>query len=162
MQIKPVISLGEILTFAGLVFASFSVLLNFYQTRRNTITSRAHFTLELYKTYLFESPDLTEIYYQIEYGTFRYKADFHGSPTEKSLDKLLGLFDMIATLQTAGVLAYQDLRIFEYEFVTLYRDKNLQEYLSFIDSLSRSKKIVGPKFLAFRMAAEKFSLRKSL
>jgi len=66
------------------------------------------------------------MFYKLEYGNFVYnEVDFHGSPEEIKLDKLLRYFERIAALYEMGVLSLEDLALVEYEFL---RDQSKSSY----------------------------------
>ena len=119
------------------------------QTRNSAIQKRSEYVIDLYNTFV-NDKDMIEIYYKLEYSEFRYDVNFHGSETEKQLDKLLGHFSNIGRLYYLRILTREDLKFLDYEFLVIYQNKNIQAYLHFLDSWFEARKINDQKFQYFR------------
>lgn len=121
--------------------------------KKSNLQKRSEYVANLYNTYI-NDKDMFDIYYKIEYGEFEYNGDFAQSTTERQVDKLLGHFSDIGRLFQLGILTKEDMKFFEYEFLVIYNDKGIQNYLSFLDRWLKSRKIKTPKFEYFRSTAK--------
>jgi len=123
------------------------------QSRAAAIQKRSEYVIDLYNTFI-NDKDMIDIYYKLEYSEFRYDVNFHGSEMEKQLDKLLGHFSNIGRLYNLGILAREDLKFLEYEFLVIYQNKNIQAYLKFLDGWFKVRQINDKKFDYFRMTGK--------
>jgi hypothetical protein len=123
------------------------------QTRKSAIQKRSEYVIDLYNTFT-NDKDMVKIYYKLEYSEFRYDDNFHGSQTEKQLDKLLGHFSNIGRLFNLGILTREDLKFLEYEFLVIYQNENIQEYLKFLDGWFKLRQINDKKFEYFRLTGQ--------
>jgi hypothetical protein len=123
------------------------------QTKNSAIQKRSEYIIDLYNTFV-NDEDMMKIYYELEYSEFNYDASFHGSETEKQLDKLLGHFSNVGRLYNLGILTREDLNFLEYEFLVIYQNKNIQAYLAFLDNWFKRRKINDQKFQYFRLTAQ--------
>jgi hypothetical protein len=98
---------------ASACFAAVGLLLNFYQSRRTNAQARAALVAECLKSFSGDEA-IQRAFYSIEYSEFRYAADFHGSDSERDIDKLLRHFSNIALAWKAGLLGTHDLRPIQY------------------------------------------------
>ena len=119
------------------------------QTKKSAIQKRSEYIIDLYDTFV-DDTEMIDIYYKLEYSTFTYDKNFHGSETEKKLDKLLGHFSNIGRLYCSGILTREDLKFLEYEFLVIYQNENIKAYLTFLDEWFKAKKIKDKKFDYFR------------
>jgi len=137
--------LAELLTIISISLAALGLFANYYQIRKANIQKRAEYIVKLYNDFVNDT-DMIDIYYQLEYSDFEYNDEFHGSETEKNLDKLLGHFSNIGRLYFMGILKKKDLKFLEYEFLIIYQNRNIQNYLKFLDNLFKSREINDEKF----------------
>ena len=93
---------------------------------------------------------MMDIYYKLEYSDFKYDVSFHGSETEKKLDKLLGHLSNVGRLYYSNILTRDDLKFLEYEFLVVYQNKNIKAYLTFLDNWFKVRQIKDQKFDYFR------------
>jgi hypothetical protein len=154
MTFKNEISVGDLLTLAGLLIASIVLFLTWLSMRRHNRQKRAEFLIDLYNQYMADS-DIMSIYYEIEYGQFEYNESFHQSESEKKLDKLLGIFENIAKLWEMDNITLEDVRIIAYEYIVVYQDHAVQEYLGFLDNWFRDRSIKVTPYAAFRRLGAK-------
>ena len=148
-----VIELSEMLTIASILLAVLGLFANFLQIRRGNTQKRAEYIVQLYNEFV-NDRDMMEIYYKLEYSKFNYGQNFHGSETEKQLDKLLGHFSNIGRLHFMGVIRRQDLKFLEYEFLVIYQNSNIESYLAFLDEWFETRGIDDQKFEYFRKTAQ--------
>jgi hypothetical protein len=146
-MIQTIANIATALTFGA---AAWQLWESNKQTKKSAIQKRSEYVLDLYNAFV-NDKDMIEIYYKLEYSEFRYDGNFHGSETEKQLDKLLGHFSNIGRLYSLEILTRGDLKFLEYEFLVIYQNKNIQAYLNFLDSWFKARKINDQKFQYFRM-----------
>lgn len=91
-----------------------------------------------------------DIYYKIEYGKFDYNEEFHESSEEKRLDKLLGFFENIAKLYIMKNITLDDLRYFAYEFLVIYQDNSVKQYIRFLEQWFSRRGIKIKPYEAFQ------------
>lgn len=91
---------------------------------------------------MFSDPDIGNAYYQIEYNEFTYDSEFHGFENERLIDRLLSFVDLVCELYNQKVITEREMSFFHYEFIRIYKNKNVQAYLKF---LKKFYKKVGSK-----------------
>lgn len=74
--------------------------------------------------------------------------------TLKKLNKLLGHFSNIGRLYHSNILTLDDLKFLEYEFLIIYQNANIKEYLSFLDNWFQERQINDKKFEWFRQTGQ--------
>ena len=130
------------------------------QTKKGAIQKRSEYIIDLFNTFINDS-QMIDIYYKIEYGTFYYNESFHGSQDERNLDKLLGHFTNVGRLYSANILKKKDLSFLQYEFIIIYENESVCEYLDFLDDWFEMRGIKKKKFEHFRSTAEKLISKNS-
>lgn len=135
-------------------FAAFGLLLTAYQISRS-VKERRIDRVDRVRQAIFGDHDVSEIYYLLEYGKFTYNDDFHGSDTEKKMDKLLCLFDTLAKQVNMGLLKLEDIDLLAYEYLVIYQNEDVQSYLKFLDSWLDVKGMKRPQFEAFRQVGKR-------
>ena len=149
--IQTIANVATALTFGALVWQLWE---SNKQIKKSAIQKRSEYVIDLYSTFV-QDRDMIEIYYKIEYSKFIYdNGAFHGSETEKQLDKLLGHFTIIGRLYNLGILTREDMNFVKYEFLVIYQNQNIQAYLSFLDRYLKSQQINNKKFEDFRIAGQ--------
>jgi hypothetical protein len=151
MTIKPDISLGDIIAAASFLIAALGLFLTLFQLRRDSVRKRAEFIVSVFNQCVTDR-ETADIFYMIEYGKFEYSSDFHGTKQERHLDRLLFYFEKIAALYHMGVVTRKDLELVRYEFVRVYGNSNVQEYLKTLDELA-PRLGAGGTFRQFREVA---------
>jgi hypothetical protein len=94
---KSEITIGDIIQIFVWVAAVIGLIFNYLQMRTNNRQKTAEHIISLNNQFASDK-DMTDIYYEIEYGKFKYDAAFHESERETKLDKLLDLYESIAKL----------------------------------------------------------------
>ena len=148
------ITLGEILTIFSVLVAAIGLFLTFLQMRRADRQKRAEFVINMCNQYLSDS-DMMSIHYEIEYDTFEYTENFHQSPKEKQLDKLLLFFDNIAKLWQMRGITLKDVQIVAYHYLMVYQNKGVKEYLKFLDKWFKRRGVKFAQYAAFRELGKK-------
>ncbi len=84
-----------------------------------------------------DDEDMQAIYYKIECSRFDYnQPEFHDSPEEKQLDKLLMHLSTAALSWRAGLLRTEDLSPLQYLVRRVTRDPGGTAYLNFVSEWS--------------------------
>src|ERR1041385_6053013 len=109
------ISIGDLIQFVALLIASLGLFLNLIQLKIANRQKRAEYIINLYNQSALDK-DVLDIYYKIEYGEFRYDHEFHRSPEEIKLDKLIDMYDNIAKLYRLGNFTLRDLSYVAYRY----------------------------------------------
>jgi hypothetical protein len=131
LQFQKTISIADIINALLLLAAVIGIFLTYRQTRHTYRTQKATFFKDLYSI-MFSDPNIRKAYYQIEYDNFIYDSSFHGSKNEQRIDRLLSFADLVCYLYGQKMLTEYEMSFFKYEFVRMYTDKNMQEYLTFL------------------------------
>jgi hypothetical protein len=64
---------------------------------------------------MYSDSDVTQGYYLVDHGEFKYSERFHRSEEEKSIDRLLTFVDLICYLRRQDLITESEIRYFEYE-----------------------------------------------
>ena len=143
------ISIGDLIQFVALLIASLGLFLNLIQLKIANRQKRAEYIINLYNQSALDK-DVLDIYYKIEYGEFRYDHEFHRSPEEIKLDKLIDMYDNIAKLYRLGNFTLRDLSYVADRYLVVYQDPSVRKYLSFLDSWYVQRGMKVKPFDAFR------------
>jgi hypothetical protein len=144
-----------------LLVTALGVFAAFRQVTISNNQKRADLILQLYSQFI-NDPDIQDLYYRIEYSTFKYDAaTFHMSEDEKKLDKLLGLFSNIGKLYQMRIVKDVDLEFIKYEFQVLYEYREVQLYFETLDVWFKTRKINHLKFQPFRDVGRELSQQTS-
>jgi hypothetical protein len=139
----------------GLLMAAVAgIALTFWQLRSNGRTQRGSFLKDLYLT-LITDPLICEAYYLIEYNKFTYDSNFHGSPTEPKIDRLLSFADLVCELYFQGIIKRREMEFFTYRLLRLAKDPNIQAYLEFLTGFYKqvgTKKRPFHSFVSYGMS----------
>ena len=134
---------------AAAVFAGIGLLLTALQIAHATRQQRVERVTDFAKD-IFNDAELRSTYYELEYGTFVYDENFHGSEKEQHIDKLLGRFDSLAKQVQMGLLKLDDLDLVAYEYIVVYQDAGVADYFDFLDGWFKSRGLERKPFKAFR------------
>lgn len=102
-----------------------------YQIKQNYRTQKATFFKELYLE-MFKAGNIRKAYYQIEYEQFVYDNGFHGSEQEQVIDRLMAFVDLVCDLYYQNMLTEHEMSFFKYEFLRIYQNPNIRDYLAFL------------------------------
>lgn len=100
---------------ALLLVTALGVLAAFWQIRGGARAQRATFLKDLYMQ-LRTDADVRDAFYAIEYGRFEYDSQFHDSPLEPKVDRLLTLIDLVCEMRGQGIMSRREMTFFEYQF----------------------------------------------
>lgn len=152
---NPEVTAGNVILFATLLAAIVGLFLNLRHLRITTRQNRAKNLIDLYNTWKADK-EVAKLYYEIEYSRFQYRAaEFHGNAgLEQPMDKLLGFFNNVARLYTMEVITLEDIKNFEWEFLAVYRNKGVQQYIAFIDDVARVRGVSSGPFDSFKKVGQ--------
>ncbi len=125
------VSVSQIISTLLLLVAVIGIMFTYQQMRQNHKIQKANFFKELYTT-MFADEDVRAAAYMIEYDKFVYNEAFHGSPQEKSVDRLLSFADLVCDLYAQKLFSAHEMDFFNYEFVQIYKNANIQHYLDYL------------------------------
>jgi len=145
-------STGGAINTGLLVAAVVGIALTFWQVRAGVCTQRAQFLNDMYST-MVSDPDIGEAYYLIEYGHFEYGPEFHGSPFERRIDRLLGFVDLVAEPHLQEVLSDREMEFFHYRFRRLSTAPGVRSYLDFLGEFYRRTGVAKEPFHSFQKVA---------
>lgn len=148
--IQTIANIATALTFGA---ATWQLWESNKQTKKSAIQKRSEYIIDFYNTFV-NDKDMVEIYYKLEYSDFIYDETFHGTETEKKLDKLLGHFSNIGRLYYSSILTLEDLKFLEYEFLVIFQNRNIKSYLTVLDNWFKIREIKDKKFEYFRMTGQ--------
>jgi hypothetical protein len=154
LAFKNEISLGDLISAASFLIAALGLFLNWWQLRLDAIRKRAEFIVSVFSEFVMDK-DSARALYDIEYDRFKYTPTFHESVREMRLDRLLYYFEKIAALAELGTISLEDLELVRYEFVRVYRNKQVQKYLTTLDDAADDVGVRGGTFERFRRVAAK-------
>lgn len=115
----------------GALFAAFGLLLNVQQSRRTNAQARAALVATCLKEFAGDE-EIQKAFYAIEYSEFRYDSNFHKSPLEREIDRLLRHFANLALAWQAGLLSTADIKPVQYYVLRVMRNPEITKYLDFI------------------------------
>jgi hypothetical protein len=143
---------------ASAVFAATGLLLTFQQSRRADAQARAALVAEYLKSFT-QDDDIQRAYYAVAYSRFRYSDDFHGSESEREIDKLLRHFSNIALAWQAGLLSTRDVRPIQYYVLRVTRNDEVRKYLEFIADWSKQQHLGEHPYIVLDQLSEQLSSR---
>jgi hypothetical protein len=147
-QFQYTISLADIINGFLLVVATIGIFLTLYQIKQSNKTRRATFFKELYST-MYSDSDVTQGYYLIDHGKFKYSDSFHHSDEEKPIDRLLTFIDLLCYLRKQDLITESEIRYFEYELTRVYQNKEIQRYLEVVQRSYQDFGCETPPFSSF-------------
>lgn len=118
------------------IFAAIGLLLGVRQSKRTDEQGRAALVSACLRGFA-DDKEIQKAFYAIEYSEFKYDSSFHGSDTEREIDKLLRHFANLALAWQSGLLTLKDVRPVQYYVFRVLRDPEIQRYLSFIEHWSK-------------------------
>lgn len=137
-------------------FAALALLLNFYQSRRTNAQARGALVAGCLKEFIGDE-DIQNAFYAIEYCSFTYGPSFHNSPQEREIDKLLRHFANLALSWKNGLLNIEDIRPIRYYIVRVMQDIEIQKYMQFIDSWSKTTRLGQHPYSALVQLSDELS-----
>jgi len=133
----------------SITIAALAFLINVKQTKLTNSLARAKIVSDSLHTFM-DDEIIQKAFYTIEYGQFKYSHDFHGSPEEREIDKLLRHFSNLALMWKNGLITLKDIHPIQYFILRSVSDSEIQNYLSFIDNWSEESGTGGHPYIALR------------
>lgn len=135
LQIESRVTVFEILSLVGFVFALLSLAIAVHATRDAARTRRAEYSLRIWDA--FTSEEVQTAYLDIEWGRLEWPSKdgnkFASREEERRVDRLLYLLDELAILVEAKVLGKADIERWKYQGVRVLENHSIQRYLRFLD-----------------------------
>lgn len=140
--------IASIVNLSLLIIAIVGIFLTLHQIRQNYHIQKTTFFKEIYLAFLSEKT-IWDAFYYIEKNQFLFEKNFLGTSAERDIDALLCFFDMISKLYLGKMLTAQELHHFDYEFTTIYTNKEIRKYLDYIRDLYDERRIKNLPFVSF-------------
>ncbi|MFL6214215.1 MAG: hypothetical protein ACJ74J_10040 [Blastocatellia bacterium] len=140
--------MADIINALLLLAAVIGIFLTYHQTQQTYKTQKATFFKDLYSM-MFSDSDIRRAYQQIEYDEFVYDENFHGSSNEHLVDRLLSFADLVCYLFDQKMLTEHEMNFFKYEFIRIYTNENVQNYLKFLKRFYRDNKTGTQPFSSY-------------
>jgi hypothetical protein len=153
-RFENTISLADIVNGLLLIVAVIGIFLTLYQIKQSNKTQRASFFKELYSM-MYGDSDVTQGYYLIDHGEFKYSDSFHRSQHEKPIDRILTFMDLICYLRKEDLIAEQEIGFFEYELTRVCDNQEIQKYLAVVRKSYGDFECKTPPFPNFVWYCEK-------
>jgi hypothetical protein len=93
---------------------------------------------------------MQDAYYDVEYNRLKYDEDFHMSPKEIDLDRLLGWLDAICYLYLKRLIGKSELQIIAYEISIITANTEVKKYMEFLDNWTHSSRLPHTPFASLR------------
>ena len=101
--------------------AAIGLMINVQQFRAMNAQARASIVADCLTGFARDA-DMQNAYYLIEYDNLRFDEEFHNSPRERDVDRLLRHFANIALAWQAGLLSIRDVRPLEYYILRITKN----------------------------------------
>ena len=120
--------------------------------RKNELISNVLFKL-------LEDKDIAIMFSKLEYNEFKYNDNFHYSKEERKLDKILVLFNIVSKQYYDNLIDLDDIEEVTYDMMTVYKNKEVQNYLTYLDSWYKDNGYIKKPYHNFRRLAEEIKLK---
>ena len=145
---NPEVTMGNVILASLLLLTFVGLVMNYFQMRKTITQKRAEFLITLARDYLLD-PDLIELYYEIDYEKFEFDEGMLQTDREKTLDKLLYVYENIARMYVMDNINKNDIKYFAYRFIRVYQNPEVKKYVAFLNEWYGKKLSVKP-FEAFQ------------
>lgn len=146
------LSISDQINSALLLITAIGVLGALWQIRMGAKTQRATFLKDLYMNFRSDL-EVSDAYYLIEYGKFKYTNNFHNSELEPKMDRLLSLADVVCEMRIRGILSSSEMRFFDYPFYRIANDSEVKKYIAFLSNFYKQNNINRKPFSSFQKYA---------
>lgn len=139
----------------ALLIAAAGLFLTALQVARQRREQRMHQIIRL-RERLYDDSALEQMYRRLERGwEYPVYPDRPGDTEthdrlEEQLDKLLGLFDMVARLYQLRVIRDEELELVAYEYLTVHQNPGVQRYLQAVAASNQARGMRIEPVKAFR------------
>ncbi len=158
MQSDNTVSIADIINAILLIVAVIGIYFTYREAKQTRKTQKASFFKDLYST-MYSDPDIRKAYYQIEYGEFTYSDSFHGSKMGRLIDRLLSFADLVCYLYDQKMLIEDEMVFFKYEFIRIYTDTNIKNYLKFLEDFYQKNKAGTKPFPSYVSYCSQYAVR---
>jgi hypothetical protein len=110
---------------------------------------------------LLRDADVADVFYRLENDDFTYSSEFRGSKDERSLDRLLTLFDFLAKRRRLGLVQVTDLESVAYHYLVVCQNPEVQSYLRFLDEWFAERRFLVRPYRDFRETGAQLARRVS-
>jgi len=155
VSFEKTITIGDLLT---IVIILITITLYFTSRRAEKNLQRATFVRD-YTMRFYEIPDLSLIFYEIDYGKFKFDEKILGTENEIRLVMLLDILNSLSFNVANKVIHPDDIdkTTLGYAIVRTYLNPEVQKYLQHLDKHSANIKMRVIPFHHFREIGEKLS-----
>lgn len=123
---------GLVLGLVGFVFVIWQIALASSALRQAELHERAQLLVQLHERAT-GAPGNAEVFRKIEYNTLEWSPEFHRSADQENLVRLLSLLELIARLESLGLVEFSDVdELFGYYIVRIHENEAVQKYLQFL------------------------------
>lgn len=128
------VSVGDIINIILLFLTLMGLVFTMYQLIQAKTINRAQLVKELHLQ-MYSNDAIREIFYKIEWSDYSYIdiGQYHGTIIEQQTDRMLSFFETICNMYYRGSLTKEDMQIFDYEMMRVFRHPSIREYLSFLE-----------------------------
>lgn len=130
----------------SVLIASFAFILNLKQSFLNNKVARSKIISDTLHSFM-DDETIQKAFYEIEYGKFQYKSNFHGSDEEKEIDKLLRHYSNLALMWKNGLLTLKDIYPIQYYIMRICQNSEINKYFDFMKRWTKTAKISSHPFL---------------
>ena len=132
-----VAAIGVIATIISVIFAMKAL----YRKNRLTSVMLVADTLKVFAA----DKDMQDMFFAIEYDKFKYTPEFHTSPEERKMDKMLSHLSAAALAWDNGLIRQEDIVLVQYDVIRILRNKEVQKYLHVhLGNWTQSQKLQHP------------------
>lgn len=124
----------------GTVAAAAGLALTVVQSRKTNLITRAGLVAACLKTFS-EDEEIQDAFYDLEYGAFAYSEEFHNTPQERKIDKLLRHLSNLALAWQAKLLTISDVSPVKYYVLRVVRNEEIAKYLAFMDGWAKEAEV---------------------
>ncbi len=136
------------------IIAALGLFNNACQMKRSSKLMSSRIITDCLRRFV-DDEDIQSAFYDIEYAIFSYDPlTFHGSPSEKKVDKLLQNFASVALVWQAGLVSTQDLLPIHYYIQRIMSNQEIVSYLDFMSDWIRTNKVLNHPFSALTLLAK--------
>ncbi|MCE9501929.1 MAG: hypothetical protein K8R21_15725 [Leptospira sp.] len=128
IDLPALLSIGQV---CATLFAGLGLLLTARAFRKRAQQDRQEILFRFWAEF-WKAEKPVKLFYEIEYGHFKYTPNFHLSRDEQALDQLLGHFQFLALQYKTRLLRDEDLEAVAYFSRRIFENAEVQKYLNFL------------------------------
>ena len=136
------VTLGDIVTFLGVLFVGIALLFTTIEIRQNARTQKAGFLLDLTERY-FRDDEMRKFFYRLDYGKWNFVEPGHEpgdepgfalSDEERWLDGSIYIFDIIGRMVKMRVITKKELEIISFQASRVLHNPEVEKYFIWLDN----------------------------